>query len=104
MPWARDGSGHARHLDDQASSLVTHTSKSAIAKLLRVSWRRIGAIIIRVVADLRATKDPLEGGDHDARRSTKGHRARCQDDRHTQSRHSHEGLSLRALEEPRSPE
>ncbi len=43
---------------------MTHTSKSAVAELLWVSWRRVGAIITRVVADARATKDPFEGGVH----------------------------------------
>ena len=40
---------------------MTHTSKSAVAEVMRVSWRSVGAIITRVVADARAAKDPFEG-------------------------------------------
>jgi len=61
VPWARHGAGHTRHFDDQVSWLVTHTSKSAVAEVMRVSWRSVGAIITRVVADARAAKDPFEG-------------------------------------------
>ena len=61
VPWARHGVGHTRHFDDQVAWLVTHTSKSAVAELMRVSWRSVGAIITRVVADARAAKDPFEG-------------------------------------------
>ncbi len=61
VPWARHGAGHTRDFDDQVSWLVTHTSKSAVAEVMRVSWRSVGAIITRVVADARAAKDPFEG-------------------------------------------
>ena len=61
VPWARHGAGHTRDFDDQVSWLVTHTSKSAVADVMRVSWRSVGAIITRVVADVRAAKDPFEG-------------------------------------------
>ena len=61
VPWARHGAGHTRDFDDQVSWLVTHTSKSAVADVMRVSWRSAGAIITRVVADVRAAKDPFEG-------------------------------------------
>ena len=40
---------------------MTHTSKSAVGELMRVSWRSVGSIITRVVADGRAAKDLLEG-------------------------------------------
>ncbi len=61
VPWARHGAGHTRHFDDQVSWLVTHTSKSAVAEVMRVSWRSVGSIITRVVDDARAAKDPFEG-------------------------------------------
>lgn len=61
VPWARHGAGHTRHFDDVVAWLVTHTSKSAVAELMRVAWRSVGSIITRVVADARAAKDPFEG-------------------------------------------
>jgi transposase len=61
VPWARHGAGHTRDFDDQVAWLVTHTSKSAVAELMRVSWRSVGSIITRVVADGRAAKDPFDG-------------------------------------------
>jgi transposase len=61
VPWARHGAGHSRDFDDQVAWLVTHTSKSAVAEVMRVSWRAVGSIITRVVADGRAAKDPFEG-------------------------------------------
>jgi transposase len=61
VPWARHGAGHTRDFDDQEAWLATHTSKSAVAELMRVSWRSAVWIITRVVADGRAAKDPFEG-------------------------------------------
>lgn len=54
VPWARHGAGHTRGFDDQAAWLVRNMSKSAVAQLLRTSWRTVGAIVTRVVADLDA--------------------------------------------------
>jgi transposase len=61
VPWARHGAGHSRDFDDQVAWLVTHTSKSAVAEVMRVAWRSVGSIITRVVDDARAVKDPFEG-------------------------------------------
>jgi transposase len=61
VPWARHGAGHTYGFDDQAAWLATHCSKSAVRELLRVTWRTVGAIVTRVVADARAARDPLEG-------------------------------------------
>jgi transposase len=60
VPWARHGAGHTRDFD-QVAWLVTHTSKSAVAELMRVAWRTVGAIVARVVADGRAAHDPFSG-------------------------------------------
>jgi len=54
VPWARHGAGHTRCFDDQVAWLVRHTSKTVVAQLLRTSWRTVGAIVTRVVADLDA--------------------------------------------------
>jgi transposase len=61
VPWARHGAGHTRALDDTVAWLVTQASKTATAQLLRVTWRTVGAIIARVVADIDAEVDRLAG-------------------------------------------
>ncbi len=61
VPWARHGAGHTRGFDDQVAWLATHCSKSAVRELMRVTWRSVGSIVTRVVADAREAKDPLEG-------------------------------------------
>jgi transposase len=62
VPWARHGAGHTRAFDDQVAWLVGHTSKATVARLLRVTWRTVGAIVARVVADADAAAgDRLAG-------------------------------------------
>jgi transposase len=66
VPWARHGTGHTRCFDDLVAWLVRNTSKTAVAELLRTSWRTVAAIVTRVVADLDAQangkgKDRLAG-------------------------------------------
>lgn len=61
VPWARHGAGHTYAFDDQVAWLATNTSKSAVRQLMRVTWRTVGSIVVRVVADARAAKDPLAG-------------------------------------------
>lgn len=61
VPWARHDARHTREFDDQVAWLVTHTSKTAVVELMRVSWRTVGAIAARVVADGRAAADPFDG-------------------------------------------
>ena len=61
VPWARHDARHTRDFDDQVAWLVTHTSKTAVVELMRVSWRSVGAIAARVVADGRAAQDPFDG-------------------------------------------
>jgi transposase len=41
--------------------MMTYTSKSATAELMRVSWRSVGSIITRVVSDAMAQSDPFKG-------------------------------------------
>jgi len=60
VPWARHDARHTRSFDDQVAWLVTHTSKTAVVELMRVSWRTVGAIAARVVADGRAAHDPFD--------------------------------------------
>lgn len=61
VPWARHDARHTRDFDDQVAWLVTHTSKTAVVALMRISWRTVGAIASRVVADGRAASDPFDG-------------------------------------------
>lgn len=61
VPWARHGARHTRAFDDLAAWCAVEMSGSAASRLLRYSWRTIGAIVARVAADLRAGDDGLDG-------------------------------------------
>jgi transposase len=61
VPWARHASRYTKNFEDQAAWLATQTSKSAISELLRVTWRSVGRIITRVVAEGRKREDALDG-------------------------------------------
>jgi transposase len=61
VPWARHDAGHTRFFDDQVAWLAVQASKTAITMLMRIAWRTVGAIIARVVADIDASVDRLEG-------------------------------------------
>lgn len=41
--------GHTRVFDEQVAWLATQCSKSAITELMRIEWRKVGAIITRGV-------------------------------------------------------
>lgn len=62
VPWARHDAGHTRAFDDLVCWLVRRTSKSAVARLSRLAWRTVGAIVARVVADAdQRSSDRLAG-------------------------------------------
>jgi len=61
VPWARHDARHSYAFDDQVAWLVTHTAKTTVVELLRISWPTVGAIVSRVVADGRALRDPFDG-------------------------------------------
>jgi transposase len=61
VPWARHGARHTRHFEDTVAWLVTRTSKSAVAELMRVGWRTVGSIITRAESDLSTSIDRLQG-------------------------------------------
>jgi transposase len=62
VPWARHGVGHTRDFDALVVWLVRRMSKTAVCTLLRISWRTVGEIIARVMADADAkTGDRLAG-------------------------------------------
>src|SRR5206468_3646303 len=61
VPWARHGAGFTRAFEDTAAWLATHTSRVAVAELLRVAWRTVGRICTRVAAEQATMIDLLEG-------------------------------------------
>ncbi len=61
VPWARAGAGHTVDFDHQVAWLATHASKSAVATLMRIAWRTVGAIVTRVWADIDAVEDRFAG-------------------------------------------
>ena len=61
VPWARHGARFTRDFEDQAAWLAVNTSKSAVAELMRVSWRTVGRILERVCAEARREVDLLDG-------------------------------------------
>ncbi len=61
VPWARHGAGHSYAFDDMVAWLATHTSKSAVCQLMRVTWRTVGRIVTRVVESAKEQRDPFDG-------------------------------------------
>jgi transposase len=61
VPWARHGSRFTRSFEDQVAWLAVHTSKQAVAELMRVAWRSVGRICERVMADQAAGRDLFAG-------------------------------------------
>jgi transposase len=61
VPWARHGSWFTREFEDQCSWLAVNTSRSAVARLLRVAWRTVGRIVERVMNEARKATDLLDG-------------------------------------------
>lgn len=61
VPWARHGAGHTHAFDQQAAWMASECSKSATAQLMRTSWRTVGNIVERFVADRDRHTDRLNG-------------------------------------------
>lgn len=61
VPWARHDAGHTRAFDDQVAWLAVQCSKTAVTQLMRIAWRTVGAIVMRVCADIDAAHDRLAG-------------------------------------------
>jgi transposase len=62
VPWARHGGGHVRAFDQQVAWLATRMSKTAVTRLMRISWATVGAIITRVTGEADAAAgDRLDG-------------------------------------------
>lgn len=61
VPWARHPSRFTRSFEDQVCWLAVHTSKAAVAELMRVTWRTVGGICERVTAEAGGQVDALTG-------------------------------------------
>jgi transposase len=61
VPWARHRARFTKPFEDQVCWLAVHTSKTAVAELMRVSWRTVGGICDRVARELAGGVDLLEG-------------------------------------------
>jgi len=61
VPWARRGSRFTRSFEDQICWLAVHTSKAAVAELMRVTWRTVGGVCERVMAEAGGRVDLLAG-------------------------------------------
>ena len=61
VPWARHGSRFTRAFEQQVAWLAVNTSGSAVAELMRIAWRSVGAICERVAAEAGRKADLLAG-------------------------------------------
>lgn len=61
VPWARHHARFTRAFEDQAAWLAVNTSKSAVAQLMRIAWRTVGAICERVCDEAQQEVDLLDG-------------------------------------------
>lgn len=61
VPWARHNARFTRAFEDQAAWLAVNTSKSAVAELMRIAWRTVGAICERVCDEAQREVDLLDG-------------------------------------------
>jgi transposase len=61
VPWARHGSRFSTAFEDTCAWLACHTALAVLSVLLRVTWRAVSAIVIRVVAEAGGKRDRLAG-------------------------------------------
>lgn len=62
VPWAAPGSNFTRAFEERTSYLAQQSSRTAVHKLLRITWRTVGRIINHVVdRQLDASGDRLHG-------------------------------------------
>jgi len=61
VPWARHGSRFTLAFEQQVAWLAVNTSGSAVAELMRIAWRSVGAICERVAAEAGRDADLLAG-------------------------------------------
>ncbi|MDJ0766729.1 MAG: ISL3 family transposase [Myxococcota bacterium] len=51
VPWARPGSRFTRPLEEMTAYLAQITNKTEVSRMMGISWRTVGNIVKRVVAD-----------------------------------------------------
>ena len=61
LPWAAHGSRFTRTFEEQVAWLAVNSDLSAVAELMRISWRSVGRIIRRVAGRMQEGRDPLAG-------------------------------------------
>jgi transposase len=61
VPWAAHGSNFTHEFEERAAFLAQQCSKTAVAVLLRTTWRTVGRLIRRVVERSHADCDRLDG-------------------------------------------
>jgi transposase len=61
VPWARHGSRFTTAFEDTTAWLACHAAFSVLAALLRITWRSVAGIVVRVVAERAARTDRLAG-------------------------------------------
>jgi transposase len=61
VPWARHGSRFTTAFEDTTAWLAAHAALTVLAMLLRISWRSVAAIVVRVVAEAAGKRDRLAG-------------------------------------------
>ena len=61
VTWARAGSGFTHAFEQQVAWLAVHASQTTVQQVMRVTWRSVGRILMRVVADGLAGRDLLDG-------------------------------------------
>lgn len=61
VPWARHAARHTRDFEDTVGWLTVQCSKTAVTALLRIAWRTVGSIVERVVDEIDARVDRLDG-------------------------------------------
>ena len=65
VPWASPGCNFTHAFEERVAYLAQQSSKTAVSKLMRVSWRTVGGIVRRVVErHLDAGDDRLDGLRH----------------------------------------
>jgi transposase len=61
VPWARHGSRFTIAFEDTTAWLAAHAALTVLAALLRITWRSVAAIVVRVVAEAAGKRDRLAG-------------------------------------------
>jgi len=61
VPWAGHDARFTRRFEEQTAWLAVECSKTAVAALMRISWRSIGPLLVRVTRRLLQGQDRLAG-------------------------------------------